>query len=204
MGDDILDSRGLVTLETDSPIWHRFFVVAPLVLVGTREADGRIDMAPKHMVNPMSWDNFVGFVCSPRHGTYKNAVRDEAFTMSYLRPEQVIDASMAASPRTTGNLKPGLAALATFPAREVGGALVEGAYLHLECRLERLVDDLAENSLIIGRIVAAYVHEDAYRGMDRDDSELIHDDPLLCYLHPGRFARISDSDAFPFPVGFER
>jgi hypothetical protein len=32
---------GLVELSTKTPIWDRFFTIAPLVLTGTREADGR-------------------------------------------------------------------------------------------------------------------------------------------------------------------
>ena len=31
----------IATLDTDHPIWERFFTVAPLVLVGTREHDGQ-------------------------------------------------------------------------------------------------------------------------------------------------------------------
>ena len=33
-------------LDVATPIWDQFFTVAPLVLVGTREADGRDDLAP--------------------------------------------------------------------------------------------------------------------------------------------------------------
>ena len=36
-----------IELPVDTPIWSRFFTVAPLVLVGTREPDGGHDLAPK-------------------------------------------------------------------------------------------------------------------------------------------------------------
>ena len=34
-----------VELDVRVPVWDRFFTVAPLVLVGTRESDGRFDLA---------------------------------------------------------------------------------------------------------------------------------------------------------------
>ena len=57
-----------VPIPVDKPIWSRFFTVAPLVLVGTREGDGH-DLAPKHMAMPLGWDNYFCFVCSPDHAT---------------------------------------------------------------------------------------------------------------------------------------
>ena len=46
-----------------------------LVLVGKREPDGGHDLAPKHMSTPIGWDNYYGFVCTPRHHTYGNIQR---------------------------------------------------------------------------------------------------------------------------------
>ena len=44
-----------------------------------------------------------------------------------------------------------------FAAGTVDGVLLEGAYMVLECRLDRIVDGFGVNSLIIGRVVAARV-----------------------------------------------
>jgi len=92
-------SPRLVELDVRAPVWDRFFTVAPLVLVGTREPDGRFDLAPKHMVLPLGWQNYFGFVCTPRHATYFNAWRERAFTVSFPRPDQLVEASLAASGR---------------------------------------------------------------------------------------------------------
>jgi flavin reductase (DIM6/NTAB) family NADH-FMN oxidoreductase RutF len=191
------------TLETDLPIWERFFTVAPLVLVGTKDKEG-YDLAPKHMVTPMGWENYFGFVCAPRHRTYQNIQREGVFTVSYPRPTQLVFTSLAAAPRCGDETKPSLLALPTFPASQVDGVFVVDAYLFLECTLERMIDGFGVNSLITGRIVAAHVHEDALRTSDRDDQELIHTAPLLAYLYPGRIANISDSYSFPFPIDFTR
>jgi flavin reductase (DIM6/NTAB) family NADH-FMN oxidoreductase RutF len=196
--------RNLVTLPDDVPVWERVFTVNPLVLVGTRERDGSYDLAPKHMAFPMGWENYFGFVCTPRHSTYHNARREGVFTVSYPRPTQIVLTSLAASGREEGGAKPSLYALPTFPAREVDGVLLEDGYLYLECMLDRIVDDFGENSLISGRVVAAHVSEDYLRASELDDNDLISGSPLLAYLNPGRYARVEESNSFPFPVDFSR
>lgn len=195
---------GVETIAVDSPIWERFFSVFPLVLVGTRETDGAYDLAPKHMAMPMSWQNYFGFVCAPHHRTYQNAQRENAFTVSYPRPSQLVLASLAAAPRCDNDSKPALAALPTFRARNIDGVFVEDSYLFLECELHRIIDGFGQNSLITGRVLAAHVDERALRGTERDDQELIHDAPLLAYLYPGRTTQIDESFSFPFPKDFKR
>ena len=202
---DVTSSRGVISLDLEEPLWDQVFMVSPLVIVGTREEDGQSDLAPKHMVMPLSWENHLGFVCTPRHRTYQNIRREKVFTASYLRPDQVLEASLAAAPRCGENeAKPSLDAISKLQAEVVDGVFVDHGYLFLECELDRIVDGLGVNSLIIGRIVAAHVHEDSLRGSDRDDQDLIHDSPLLAYLHPGRFASIDDTRCFPFPAGMKK
>ena len=198
------DADATVSIDPKDPIWDRFFTVAPLVLIGTREADGGIDIAPKHMVTPMGWQNYFGFVCTPRHGTYANIERDRVFTVSYPKPSQWMQTSLAAAPRLDDGGKPSLAGVETRPARQVDGALVKDGYLFLECELDRFVDDFGVNSLIVGKIIAAEVDEAYLRASERDDQDLIYQAPLLTYLHPGRFAVIQESNAFPFPAGMKK
>jgi flavin reductase (DIM6/NTAB) family NADH-FMN oxidoreductase RutF len=193
----------LIPLATDRPVWDRFFSVFPLVIVGSKE-DGRYNLAPKHLAMPLGWDNYYGFVCSPRHTTYHNIRRHGAFTVSYPRPTEVLLASLAAAPRCEDQSKPTLLALPTFPARAVDGVLVEGCYLYLECTLHSIIDGFGQNSLILGNVVAAAAHEDALRDEERDAGEQIFQSPLLAYVSPGRLAEIRQTAAFPFPKGFSR
>lgn len=201
---DSTHGTGLVALGTEHPVWDRFFQVFPLIVVGTREEDGSFDLAPKHMAVPMGWDNYFGFVCTPRHATYGNAVREGVFTVSFPRPSQVLLASLAAAPRCEEDAKPALDLLATRPATRVDGVLLEDAYLHFECETDRVIDDFGSNSLITGRIVEALVAEDALRDPDRDDAEIFAASPLLAYLAPGRYAEVRDTLAFPFHAGWSR
>jgi flavin reductase (DIM6/NTAB) family NADH-FMN oxidoreductase RutF len=193
----------LVSLDVDGSLWERFFTVAPLVLVGTIDADGSADLAPKHMAFPLGWENYFGFVCAPSHGTYRNVERTGSFAVSYPRAKDVVIASLTATPRCE-DTKPIIGSLETFPATRTRGVFIKGGYLFLECELVRIVDGLGPNVLICGRVVAAHIHPDALRSSDRDDADVLLAVPQLAYLYPGRFAIVEATQAFPFPAGMRR
>ena len=197
-------SGDLISLDCAVPIWDRFYLARPLVIVGTTEPDGGFDLAPKHMAGPVSWENLYGFVCCEEHATYRNAVRTGVFTVSYPTPDQIVTASLTAAPRSADDRKPSLSAVPTEPAKVVEGVLIPGARIHLECELERTVEDLGPNTLVIGRIVAAAVDERAERLLDREDNHTISEAPILVYLQPNRFASVDDSRSFPFHAGWSR
>ena len=196
--------RNIVEIDTSVPVWEQFFTVAPLVLIGTRDADGSLDLAPKHMVTPMGWQNYFGFVCTPRHATCQNIERDGVFTVSYPRPSQLLMTSLAASPRLEQGDKPIIDYFKTFPARKIDGQFIEDGYLYFECRHFRTIDGFGENCLITGEIVAAYGDDSFLRHAESDDQETIHASPLIAYLAPGRFAEISRSNSFPFPESMKK
>ena len=202
MNDRLADD--IISLDVSDPIWERFFLLAPMVLIGTLEADGRADFAPKHMATPMSWENYFGFVCTPRHGTYKNIERTGAFTVTYPRPSQVLYTSLAATPRCDENSTPVLQAFETLPATQIEGVFIADGYVFLECELFKIFDGFGVNSLITGAVKAAHVHKDSLRASELDDQDLIKRAPMLAYIHPWRFASISDTQRFPLPEGMER
>jgi len=192
----------LVSIELDDRLWERVLVASPLVLVGTRESDGSQDFAPKHRV--VTLERHVGFVCRPSHATWRNALRERAFTVTWPGPRQIVVAAAAASPRCEDGEKRALRGLPTVPATHVDGELVDGGRFHVECRLARVTDDLGEEGLLLGRIVAACAERRALRSEAVPDGTLVHDQPLLAYLHPGQFALIDHSTGFPFPKDFSR
>jgi flavin reductase (DIM6/NTAB) family NADH-FMN oxidoreductase RutF len=190
-----------VRLPTEVPIWNRFFTVAPLVLVGTKEPDDTYDIAPKHMATPLGWKDRYCFVCTPRHATLANVRAREEFTVSFPLPEAVVVSGLAATAREE-DAKPDLAAVTTFPASVVDGVLVDGCYLYLECVLDSVVEGFDDAVLVVGKVVAAHVGERALRISESEDTEIIRGLPLLAYVSPGRFARIAVTDSFPFPGRF--
>jgi flavin reductase (DIM6/NTAB) family NADH-FMN oxidoreductase RutF len=200
-GGDVLE--GLVELPVDSALWERVFTVAPLVLVGTKEGEGW-DFAPKHLAMPLGWEGYFCFVCTPRHATYRNLRSHPQFTVSFPRPEQIMASSFAAGGRYEDDVKPALTAVPSLPARVVDGRVVAGCPLHLECDLERVVDGFGSSSLIVGRIVGAFAAQEAVRGSDVDDADLVYRLGLLAYLPPGRFAAVRESLSFPYPEDFRR
>lgn len=194
-----------ISLDTSKPIWSRFYWLAPLVLIGTSDADGQMDFAPKHMVTPMGWDNYFGFVCTPRHKTYQNIQEKQVFTVTYVRPTQLLLSSLAASPRCDDDQdKSILSIFQTVPATSIDGQFLEDGYVFLECEHYKTFDDFGENSLITGTVVAAHVHEDAHRTSELDDAELIQNAPLLAYVNPHRFSTISETNVFPFPENMKK
>lgn len=195
--------QDLVRLDLHEPIWDRFFSVSPLVVIGTKEAEGGYDLAPKHRAMPLGCNNYFGFICTPRHHTYHNALREGVFTVSFPRPDQVIATSLAAAPRCDNEAKISLAAIPTVRASLIDGILLENAYLWLECALDRIIDGFGENSLIAGRIVVAQVHKETLRDLDVDDQDILTRMPLLAYISPGRYAAIDRTQSFPFHSGFK-
>lgn len=199
-----VDQRDLVDLPLGPDLWTRFFWVSPLVVVGTREADGEYDFAPKHLAMPLSWEAHFGFVCTPRHATYHNAIREGSFTVTYVQPDQVVVASLTASPRCADESQPVLDALPSFEASAVDGRFVSAGHAFLECETDRIIDDFGDNSLICGRIVRAAVDEGALRATDGVHPDVLKRAPVLAYLYPDRYATVSESLSFPFPAGFDR
>ena len=184
-------------------LWERVFTVAPLVLVGTVEPDGVVDLAPKHQATPLGWGSHYGFACTESHRTHANVQRTGGFTVSFPTPEQSVLVGQAGSPRF-GEEKSALAAVPTRPATVVEGPLVEGAALWLECELDRVVEGFGTHDFITGTIVAAAAPAWALRDPDVDDADLLGRHPALAYLCPTRFASITESLSFPFPAAFRR
>ncbi len=197
-------SDDIISLDMRESIWDRFHKVFSLVLIGTRDKSGEFNLAPKHMAMPMGWDNFFGFMCMPDHSTYHNIEQEGEFTVTYPRPTQVVLTSLAAAPRDDDNFKPSLTDITTRPAETVNGVFFEDGYTFLECNITKIIEGFGRNSLIVGQVITAHIHQDALRLSEVDDEELIRLAPLLAYLEPGRFARVEDSFAFPFPKDFSR
>ena len=192
----------MIALDTAQPIWGQVFTIAPLIVVGTREKNG-YDLAPKHMASPIGHENYFGFVCTPRHGTYHNAKRQGGFTVSYPKPDQVVITSLAASPRCGEEKgKPIVEELPFHFGKKIDAPILNDAYLGLECELVKIFDGFGDASLITGKVIAAEVDEDYKRLSDRDEQEMIRKAPYLAYLAHGRFARIENSLAFPYPKDF--
>lgn len=194
----------IVALDTSSPIWDSFFTIAPLVVIGTME-DNHFNLAPKHMATPLGFQNYFGFVCTPKHRTYHNVKQEKSFTVSFPKPNQVVLASLAALPRcgNSGKEKHILKDIPTFSAKKINAPFLADSYLFLECELHKMIDDFGDNSLISGKVVAAYIDEDYFKTFEKDEQQMIYNAPMLAFLAHGRFATIKNTYAFPYPRNFK-
>lgn len=205
---DTPEEPDIISLDPKQPFWERVYMVSPLVVVGSRDDEGAYSLAPTHMATPIGMENYFGFVSTPNLKTYHNVVESGVFTVSYPRPSQVTFASLAASPHV-GNPegpqhKPDLDQLPTLSAKEIDGVFLKDAYLFLECELDRKVDGIGKNSLLIGQVQAVHVDRGALRMSEQDDQELIRDNPLLAYISPDRCTTIEETTAFPLPAGVRK
>ncbi|MGB5820780.1 MAG: flavin reductase [Saonia sp.] len=194
-----------VPLTMETPIWNHFFMVAPMIIVGTKEGNG-YDLAPKHMATPLGNSNYFGFVCTHNHSTYHNIKKTGEFTVSFPLPDQILLASLSASPRCQDiqKTKGIVRALPTIKATTIDALFVENSYLYLECVLYKIIDGFDAYSIITGKVKTAFVHKDYIRVSDKDEQQQINQHPLLTYIAEGRFASITKTFNFPFPKGFKR
>lgn len=202
---DTLSHDKYTPLDTSFPIWDQVFTVAPLVVIGTKEGED-YDLAPKHMVTPVSFDNFFGFVCTPDHATYHNIKNTGYFTVSYPIPDKVILASLSAMRRCENITKSKqiVEVLPTIKAKTMDALMVADSYLYLECELYKIVDGFGPNSFITGKITRAVANTNYIRISELDEQEQIIKNPLLVYIANGRFAKIEQTYNFPFPKDFKR
>jgi flavin reductase (DIM6/NTAB) family NADH-FMN oxidoreductase RutF len=187
----------LLSLDLDQPIWDRFFSVAPLVVVGTRNADGSHDLLTTHQGFTLAPANLFAFLAPPEDAAVENSLRTRTFAVSFPQPHQVAEASLAAAVAGREGRHPMSAEIPTFPTRRIDAVLMTGARLFLECETDRVVEHLGGRVLVIGRIVAAHLDRDSRRLSERDDYDLLENHPLLAFIAPGRFAAIEHTDAFP-------
>lgn len=192
-------------MNAKKSLWEQFHTVAPLVVVGTKEENG-FDLAPKHMVTPIGFSNYFGFVCTPRHRTYHNIKREKKFSVSYVKPDQILLSSIAAIPRCEVEdfSKDIVEHIPTVTSSDGQHVFVADSYLCFECDLHQIMDGFDDYSIITGTIQKARVHKDYKIYADQAQEARIYENPLLVYIAQGRFAEIRETMAYPYPKDFQR
>lgn len=194
-----------ISLDVKESIWEHFYTVAPLVVIGTKEDQG-FDLAPKHMATPLGFSDYFGFVCTPRHNTYHNIKNHLKFSVSFVKPDQVLLSSLAAMPRcTTKDYTTEVTGQIPTVATKDGEAIfVKDSYVMLACKLFKIIDGFDDYSLITGKIERALVHKNYKIISDEGHQKQIYDHPLLAYIAQGRFANIKETLTYPYPKDFQR
>lgn len=194
-----------VSLNTNNNIWEHFYTVAPLIVVGSKEGSN-YNLAPKHMATPIGFSNYFGFVCTPKHQTYHNIKKEKKFTISFVKPNQILITSLAASCRddTCECPKEIIKSLPTIQLSDASNLFVEDSYLLFNCSLFKIIDGFDNYSIITGKIKEAFIHKNYKVYSDIDKQLHVHNNPVPVYIAQGRFANIKESFNFPFPKDFKK
>ncbi|MGI9532230.1 flavin reductase [Lutimonas sp.] len=197
--------KDFISLELKDSIWEHFYTVAPLVVIGSKESQG-FDLAPKHMATPLGFSDFFGFVCTARHNTYQNIKKHSRFSVSFVKPDQILLSSLAAIPRcAVKDFSQEITnQIPTLLSEDGEVIFVQDSYVMLDCALHQIIDGFDDYSIITGRIRSARVHKNYKIVSDEGHQKQIYDHPLLAYIAPGRFANIHETLAYPYPKDFQR
>lgn len=197
--------KDFISLDVKESIWEHFYTVAPLVVIGSKEGDG-FDLAPKHMATPLGFSDYFGFVCTPRHNTYHNIKKHLRFSVSFVKPDQILLSSLAAIPRCsvkdfTHDITE---QLPTLSSEDGNSIFLLDSYVMLDCSLYKVIDGFDDYSLITGRIENAMVHKNYKIVSDEGNQKQLYEHPLLAYIAQGRFATVKETLRYPFPKDFLR
>ena len=197
--------KDFISLDVKESIWEHFYTVAPLVVIGTKEDHG-FDLAPKHMVTPLGFSDYFGFVCTPRHNTYHNIKKSHRFSVSFVKPDQILLSSLAAMPRCAVQDFPKEITnqIPTVMSEDGGAIFLRDSYVMLDCSIYKIIDGFDDYSMITGKINKAQVHKHYKIISDEGHQKQIYDHPLLAYIAQGRFANIKETMSYPYPKDFQR
>jgi flavin reductase (DIM6/NTAB) family NADH-FMN oxidoreductase RutF len=183
----------------------RYFTVKPLILVTTLGPTGLPNVAPKTQnMDVGRREQYFAFVCTPQHHTYQNVKVNHEFVVNYPGPELIEKVSSAAQPAEDSD-EIALAGLTSIPSVVVKPPRIKECYLHLECKLME-IKDLEDGSIILGKIAARSVDKEAFfeRGKSKENIKLLSKCPLLAYVYPDHYTKISVAEEFVFPKNYKQ
>jgi len=181
-----------------------YFTVKPLILVTTLGSNGLPNVAPKTQATDVGrCERYFAFVCTPQHHTYQNVKANKEFVVNYPGPELIGKVSATAQ-RAEDSDEIALAGLTSIPSLIVKPPRINECYLHLECKLLE-IKDLEDSSLILGKVVARSADKEVFfeRGKSRENIKLLLKHPLLAYVYPDHYTKISVVEEFVFPKNYK-
>jgi flavin reductase (DIM6/NTAB) family NADH-FMN oxidoreductase RutF len=181
-----------------------YFTVKPLILVTTLGSKGLLNVAPKTQATDVGRrERYFAFVCTPQHHTYQNVKANKEFVVNYPGPELIGKVSATAQ-RAEDSDEIALAGLTSIPSLVVKPPRIEECYLHLECKLLE-IRDLEDSSLILGKVVARSADKEVSfeHGKSKENIRLLLKRPLLAYVYPDHYTKISLAEEFVFPKNYK-
>lgn len=182
----------------------RYFIVKPLILVTTLGPGGIPNVAPKtQSMDVGRSEEYFAFVCVPQHHTYQNVKATGEFVVNYPGPKLIKNVSEAS--QLAENVDEiALAGLTGIPSLVVKPPRIKECYLHLECKLVE-IKEFDDASIVLGRIVARSADKEVSfeRGKSKESIKLLSKRPLLAYVYPNHYTKISVAEEFVFPRNYK-
>ena len=150
----------------DVPLSEAYELLNPggLILVCTRSADGRYDLAPVAWNCPLDYEpaSEVLFVCEPGRRTCEDLADSGEFAIALPTSAQrsLIEKTGSSSGRDLD--KYAAYGIAAFAAQKVDARIPEGVAGWLECRLLRVIVE-GSSAVVMGEVLRAAAALDAWK-----------------------------------------
>lgn len=142
----------------------------PIGWIGSKGADGRLNLAPYSFFNAISDSpKLVMFSSSGRKDSVSNIEETREFTANFVSYDLRDAMNMTSVPAPRGESEFELAGLTPFTGRLVAAPFVAEAYAALECKVTEMFQPkaldgtLSNNFMVIGQVVAIHIREEAIR-----------------------------------------
>jgi len=172
-------------------------VPRPIAWVVTLDRNGKRNAAPFSFFNAFSTDPPVVGIGIGSHdsGQPKDTLLNIRDTGQFAI--NLVSEEMAAAMNITSiQFEPGVSEVAeahldTFPSSYIDAPRIAGAPAALECELLRVIKLGTENSLVLGRVLAMHVREDAVIDPERPSIDALRL-RLIARMHAPWYSRTSD------------
>ena len=142
----------------------------PIGWIGTRSAEGALNLAPYSFFNAISdRPKLVMFSSSGYKDSVRNIEATGEFTASFASRDLADAVNKTSIPAPHGESEFEIAGLTPVYGALVGAPFVGEAYAALECRMTEMFQPkdldgaLSDNYVVIGQVVGIHIREDAIR-----------------------------------------
>ncbi|MFK3966345.1 flavin reductase family protein [Ensifer adhaerens] len=142
----------------------------PIGWIGTRSAEGALNLAPYSFFNAISdRPKLVMFSSSGYKDSVRNIEATGEFTASFASRDLAAAINKTSIPAPHGESEFEIAGLTPVDGALVGAPFVGEAYAALECRMTEMFQPkdldgaLSDNYVVIGQVVGIHIREDSIR-----------------------------------------
>lgn len=169
---------------------RKFWQVKPIILITTKNKEGKVNIATKTQFMKIGRSNNVSFGCSTLHDTYQNIKQNKEFVINFPGVE-LLNETVKAGESINVSDELEYLNLTGIEAKKVNVPLIQECFFHLECKLIEM-RHYENGVLIIGEVVAACGNKDSIIY----NTETSNPD-IFSYVYPDHYVNIKDATLYP-------